>query len=206
MPFSIRDELSPVVQQYAMYLRNVRGLSSKTVTEYCKDLRTFFRFVKRVPRPKVPPETPFEEIAVQDANLEFIRSVTTYEIYAFMNYVADDRNNMASTRQRKTTTLRSFFGYLTAHEKLLEKDPTRNLGGPQKGQVPPPFSFARTKYRTSQRGGGPQRRAGPVHFGAAAQTAACASPSWWLSTSPTCCATTTPCGFWARATRSALST
>ena len=45
MPFSIRDELSPVVQQYAMYLRNVRGLSSKTVTEYCKDLRTFFRFV-----------------------------------------------------------------------------------------------------------------------------------------------------------------
>ena len=44
MPFSIRDELSPLVQQYAMYLRNVRGLSSKTVTEYCKDLRTFFRF------------------------------------------------------------------------------------------------------------------------------------------------------------------
>ena len=28
MPFSIRDELSPAVQQYAMYLRNVRGLSS----------------------------------------------------------------------------------------------------------------------------------------------------------------------------------
>ena len=58
MPFSIRDELSPVVQQYAMYLRNVRGLSSKTVTEYCKDLRTFFRFVKR-DRGLVPPETPF---------------------------------------------------------------------------------------------------------------------------------------------------
>ena len=56
MPFSIRDELSPVVQQYAMYLRNVRGLSSKTVTEYCKDLRTFFRFVKR-DRGLVPPET-----------------------------------------------------------------------------------------------------------------------------------------------------
>lgn len=138
MPFSIRDELSPVVQQYAMYLRNVRGLSSKTVTEYCKDLRTFFRFVKR-DRGLVPPETPFEEIAVQDANLEFIRSVTTYEIYAFMNYVADDRNNMASTRQRKTTTLRSFFGYLTAHEKLLEKDPTETLVAPKKGKSLPHF-------------------------------------------------------------------
>lgn len=138
MPFSIRDELSPVVQQYAMYLRNVRGLSSKTVTEYCKDLRTFFRFVKR-DRGLVPPETPFEEIVVQDADLEFIRSVTTYEIYAFMNYVADDRNNMASTRQRKTTTLRSFFGYLTAHEKLLEKDPTETLVAPKKGKSLPHF-------------------------------------------------------------------
>lgn len=121
-----------------MYLRNVRGLSSKTVTEYCKDLRTFFRFVKR-DRGLVPPETPFEEIAVQDADLEFIRSVTTYEIYAFMNYVADDRNNMASTRQRKTTTLRSFFGYLTAHEKLLEKDPTETLVAPKKGKSLPHF-------------------------------------------------------------------
>ena len=138
MPFSIRDELSPLVQQYAMYLRNVRGLSSKTVTEYCKDLRTFFRFVKR-DRGLVPPETSFEEIAVQDADLEFIRSVTTYEIYAFMNYVADDRNNMASTRQRKTTTLRSFFGYLTAHEKLLEKDPTETLVAPKKGKSLPHF-------------------------------------------------------------------
>lgn len=51
MPFSIRDELSPVVQQYAMYLRNVRGLSSKTVTEYCKDLRTFFSVCQTGPRP-----------------------------------------------------------------------------------------------------------------------------------------------------------
>ena len=62
MPFSIRDELSPLVQQYAMYLRNVRGLSSKTVTDYCKDLRTFFRFVKRdrglVPRKRLLRKSP----------------------------------------------------------------------------------------------------------------------------------------------------
>ena len=43
----IQEELSQVAQQYAMYLRNVRGLSAKTVREYCKDLRTFFRFIKQ---------------------------------------------------------------------------------------------------------------------------------------------------------------
>ena len=51
MPFSIRDELSPVVQQYAMYLRNVRGLSSKTVTEYCKDPAHVFPVCQTGPRP-----------------------------------------------------------------------------------------------------------------------------------------------------------
>ena len=161
MPFSIRDELSPLVQQYAMYLRNVRGLSSKTVTEYCKDLRTFFRFVKR-DRGLVPPETPFEEIAVQDADLEFIRSVTTYEIYAFMNYGADDRNNPPAENHHAAL----LFWVSHCPREAAGKGPHRNLGGPQKGQVPPPFSFTRTKYRTSQRGGGPQRRAGPVHFDA----------------------------------------
>ena len=83
----IQEELSQVAQQYAMYLRNVRGLSAKTVREYCKDLRTFFRFIKQ-DRGLVDPKTPFDEIAVDDADLEFIRSISTYEVYAFMNFVA----------------------------------------------------------------------------------------------------------------------
>ena len=41
MSFSIKDEMPQLAQQYAMYLRNVRGLSPKTVDEYCLDLRTF---------------------------------------------------------------------------------------------------------------------------------------------------------------------
>ena len=134
----IQEELSQVAQQYAMYLRNVRGLSAKTVREYCKDLRTFFRFIKQ-DRGLVDPKTPFDEIAVDDADLEFIRSISTYEVYAFMNFVADERNNMASTRQRKSTTLRSFFNYLTAHEKLLEHNPTENLVAPKKAKSLPHF-------------------------------------------------------------------
>ena len=31
MSFSIRDEMPELVQQYALYLRNIRGLSPKTV-------------------------------------------------------------------------------------------------------------------------------------------------------------------------------
>ena len=45
MPEPIQNEFSMLVQEYILYLRNVRGLGEKTVREYSKDLRTFFRFL-----------------------------------------------------------------------------------------------------------------------------------------------------------------
>lgn len=119
-----------VVQEYAMYLRNVRGLSAKTVEEYCMDLRTFFRFMK-LNRGLAARDQPLEEISVKDVDMDFLKTIRTYDIFEFMNFVADERNNMSSTRQRKSSSLKSFFKYLTVHEKLLEENPTENLA-PQK--------------------------------------------------------------------------
>lgn len=138
MAFSIRDEMSDIVINYSMYLRNVRGLSAKTVDEYCLDLRTFFRFIK-LDRGLVSPDTEFEDIPVKDVDLEFIRSIKTFDVFQFMNFVADERNNISSTRQRKSTSLKSFFNYLTVHEKLLSENPTENLVPPKKASSLPHF-------------------------------------------------------------------
>ena len=138
MSFSIKNEMSGTVQQYAMYLRNIKGLSAKTVDNYCMDLRTFFRFLK-LNQGLVPQSTPLNEITVQDVDLEFIRGITTNDIFEFMNYVADERSNMSSTRQRKSSSLKSFFGYLTVHEKLLDENPTENLTPPKSKKALPHF-------------------------------------------------------------------
>lgn len=130
MAFSLNDEMSPIIIQYAMYLRNIRGLSPKTVNEYCLDLRTFFRFMKRF-KHIVPDETPINEITVNDIDLAFIKDITTYDIFEFMNFVADSRNNISSTRQRKSSSLKSFYKYLHIHEKLIDEDPTENLQAPK---------------------------------------------------------------------------
>lgn len=135
MSFSIKDEMPELVQQYAMYLRNIRGLSVKTVNEYCMDLRTFFRFLKS----RQMPDTPLDEIPVKDFTLESIREIKTYDIFEFMNFVADERNNMSSTRQRKSSSLKSFFKYLTVHEKLLDENPTENLTPPKSKKALPHF-------------------------------------------------------------------
>ncbi|WP_322173712.1 tyrosine recombinase XerC [Acutalibacter caecimuris] len=138
MGFSIRDEMPELVQQYAMYLRNIKGLSAKTVDSYCMDLRTFFRFMNHKRNPALS-NIALEEISVQDIDLTFIREIKTYDIFEFMNYVADERNNMSSTRQRKSSALKSFFKYLTLHENLLEENPTDNLTPPKAKKALPHF-------------------------------------------------------------------
>lgn len=138
MSFEIAAEMPEIVRKYALYYRNIKGRSQKTVNEYCMDLRTFFRFMKRF-RGLVPDDTPLEEIPVQDIDLDFIRSITTLDIFEFMNFVADERSNMSSTRQRKSSSLKSFFGYLSVHEGLLETNPTENLTPPKKAKTLPRF-------------------------------------------------------------------
>ena len=138
MSFSIKAEMPFIVQQYALYLRNIRGLSAHTVDEYCMDLRTFFRFIKR-DRGLAGDENNLEAISVNDVDLDLIRSITTLDIFEFMNFVADSRNNMSSTRQRKSSSLKSFFKYLTVHEKLLMENPTENLTPPKKKKSLPHF-------------------------------------------------------------------
>ena len=118
MSFSIKDEMPDLVQQYALYLRNIRGLSAKTVDEYCMDLRTFFRFLKAKDL-GMTEYSRLAEISVRDIDLDYIRRIKALDIFEFMNFVADERNNMSSTRQRKSSSLKSFFQYLTVHEKLL---------------------------------------------------------------------------------------
>lgn len=138
MAFSIKDEMPEIVQNYARYLRNINGRSAKTVDEYCMDLRTFFRYLKKY-RNLIPDSVPFTEIRVNDIDLQFISSITSTEVFEFMNYVADERNNMSSTRQRKTSSIKGFFHYLTVHEKLLQSDPTENLNRPKKRKSLPKF-------------------------------------------------------------------
>ncbi|WP_099204230.1 tyrosine recombinase XerC [Scatolibacter rhodanostii] len=132
----VLSEMPLLVRQYALYLRNIRGLSVKTVDEYCLDLRTFFRFLQKQ---RQQLNEPIEEILIAQIDLDFIKKITTYEVFEFMNYVSDDRNNLSATRQRKSSSIKSFFKYLVVHEKLLEENPVENLSAPKKKKVLPHF-------------------------------------------------------------------
>lgn len=131
-------EASPIIRDYLLYMQTIRGKSPKTVDEYFTDLRTFFRFIK-VRRGIVSAATPFEEIKVNDIDIDIIKSVTLTDAYEFMNYLMRDRNNNASTRGRKTSSLKSFFDFLTVKKHLLSKNPIDELERPKRKKSLPKY-------------------------------------------------------------------
>ncbi|MBQ8538017.1 MAG: tyrosine recombinase XerC [Ruminococcus sp.] len=132
------SEASPIIRDYLLYMQTVKGKSPKTVDEYFSDIRTFFRFIK-LNRDLVPPTEDFSSIKVDDVDIELIKSVTLQDAYEFMNYLMRDRDNNASTRSRKSSSLKSFFNYLTVKKHLLDKDPIKELESPKRKKSLPKY-------------------------------------------------------------------
>lgn len=122
-------EASPIIKDYLFYLQTVKGRSPLTVDEYFHDLRTFFRFIKQL-KGLVPPGVEFSDIRVDDVDLELISSVTLTDAYEFMNYLTRVRKNNKAARARKTTSVKSFYVYLTDKKGLLKDNPLRQLERP----------------------------------------------------------------------------
>lgn len=120
----------PIIKEYLGYMQTIKGRSENTVNEYFIDLRTFFRYMKEL-RGLVPPTVSIEEILINDIDLDFIRTITTTDVYEYMNYLRNERNNSNKTRARKTSSVRMFFRYLTDYSHYLEHNPVKNLETPK---------------------------------------------------------------------------
>lgn len=136
-----RTEAPEVIRDFLVYHETIKGHSKKTTDEYFLDLRTLFRYLK-LKKGLVPPSTEFDEISIQDVNLEFVRSITLSDIYDYLSFLARERPRnvhsdrtayglSATTRARKIATIRSYFNYLTLKTKQLEKNPVADLDSPK---------------------------------------------------------------------------
>ena len=117
------------MKDFLYYLQTVKGRSPSTVDEYFHDLRTFFRFIK-LHKGVVPSGVDWQNIAVDDVDLKLIASVTLTDGYEFMNYLLRVRKNDKKSRARKTTSVKSFYTYLTDKKHLLKENPLKELERP----------------------------------------------------------------------------
>lgn len=114
-------------RDYLFYLKNVRNLSSRTVDAYYIDLRGFFRFLVSY---KNLSDLPIDEINPVGLSLDIVASLTLSDIYIYLNYANDERQNNATTRSRKISSLKGFYKHLNKNA-IIENNPTEYLEAPK---------------------------------------------------------------------------
>ena len=127
-----------ILREFLTYHETIKGQSQRTISEYYLDLRMFLRFIKLM-RSDMPINTNLDNIPIKDVDLEFIRQITTSEVFDFLSYLANDRINpdspetgiAAAARARKLSAIKSFYKYLTVRTKQLQENPVADLEYPK---------------------------------------------------------------------------
>ncbi len=131
----------PVLRDFLSYHENIKAQSPRTISEYYLDLRMFLRFVKLM-RSNMSLTTRLDEIDIMDVDIEFIRGISTSDVFEFLSYLANDRNPNpdaafaetgieAAARARKLSAIKSFYKYLTVRTKQLQENPVADLEYPK---------------------------------------------------------------------------
>lgn len=139
MKFEEFDLLPPSVQEYLrIYLDNIKGKSKLTIIEYASDLRTFFRFLVSQQAHISPNELdPYYDLSYID--IEWIKKISTYDIFKFLDYCNSKLDNNNSTRSRKISTLKGYFGYISTKMKYLETNPMEPVEAPKSKKSLPKY-------------------------------------------------------------------
>ena len=130
-----------ILRDFLAYHETIKGQSPRTISEYYLDLRMFLRFIKLM-RHDMPVHTRLEDIDIKDVDLNFVREITTSDIFDFLSYLANDREVnpdspapdhgiSASARARKLSAIKSFYKYLTVRTKQLQENPVADLEYPK---------------------------------------------------------------------------
>nr|WP_286207949.1 tyrosine recombinase XerC [Clostridium caldaquaticum] len=118
------------LREFLNYLLVIRGKSLNTVEGYKIDLIMFFRFLKLY-KELCGKNINFSDIIINDVDDNFIRSIKLPDLYAFLSFVENRRNNTSYTRARKVAAIKSFFKYLYSKTRILYENPASDLESPK---------------------------------------------------------------------------
>ena len=128
-----------VLREFLSYHETIKGQSKRTVSEYYLDIRMFLRFVKLM-RNELPVNTPLEDVPIKDVDLDFVRSISSTEVFDFQSFLANDRVPEGShddpgigsaARARKLSAIKSFYNYLSVSTKQIKENPVKDIEFPK---------------------------------------------------------------------------
>lgn len=130
------DSNPEFLNNYLVHLKVVKMLSERTISEYYFDIRLFLKYIHKS---NTGQDTVTEDVDIKDMSADELKGISVTDIYNFIFYVADERQNDKRTRYRKKSSLKSFFRYLMKTERITESDPTADIDMPSPKTALPKF-------------------------------------------------------------------
>lgn len=119
-----------IIKEFIRYSSVVKGKSKLSIDGYALDLKLFFRFIL-LRRKMVSTDVKFKDIDITSIDIDFIKTISLYDAYDFLAYCKDVRGNDTKARARKTTSIRTFFNYLTLKANKIQFNPMVELETPK---------------------------------------------------------------------------
>ncbi len=130
-----KSENPEFLNEYIMHIKLIQNLSERTIQEYYFDIRLFLKYIYAKFHDT---DTEIAETDISGMTVEDIKKITISDIYDFIFYTADERNNADKSRYRKISAIRSFFRY-ASHTGLIDDDPSKDLEIPTPKKALPKF-------------------------------------------------------------------
>ena len=133
------SQFPPIIREFATYKSAIEGCSTKTVCEYLSDLRTFFRFLEAQRTGAPTDEKSLTEINISDIPEKRILAVRPEDIYSFILFAGNERQNGWASRARKLSAVKALYRYLSVKKHSIEKNPTADIDAPKRRATLPKF-------------------------------------------------------------------
>lgn len=131
------------LNDFLVHMKVVRLLSDRTIREYCFDTRLFLKYIYACNHGI---EGNIDDVDISEMSADELKNISVSDIYSYIFYTSDERNNKERARYRKISSLRSFFKYITKVARLIDNDPTRDLDVPApKGSMPKFLSLSESR-------------------------------------------------------------
>ena len=124
------------LNEYLVHIKVVQLLAQRTIEEYYTDIRLFLRYIHES---NINTGKDIEDIDISDMSVAELQKISVSDIYNFIFYASDERQNKDRARYRKISSLRSFFKYLEKVAHIIKENPTKDLDVPTPKSSLPKF-------------------------------------------------------------------
>ena len=132
------EKLPQTLKDFIFYLEIVLGKSKSTTYEYVLDLANFFRYTK-IKKCSLPSDTKLHDVVIHDIDVDFVAGITVQDIYEYLYFCREKRNNGSKAVARKLSTMRMYFKYMTQKMHLLKENPMENIETPSLPKTLPKY-------------------------------------------------------------------